>query len=90
VILAEPGDGEPVAFAGSFTIGRGDCDLTIPGDEYVSPLHAKVSHSDAGWAVEDLGSTNGTYVNGHKVYRALLRKGDRIRVGRTIVTVVPY
>jgi pSer/pThr/pTyr-binding forkhead associated (FHA) protein len=73
-----------------FTIGRRDADLLVD-DEYASPLHAAVSHDGNGWVIEDLGSTNGTWMAGnHRVREPWrLAKGDKIRIGRTMITVVP-
>jgi two-component system, cell cycle response regulator len=50
----------------------------------VSRRHARVVPAGAGHAVEDLGSTNGTFVNGEEVERRLLRSGDRIDLGGTV------
>lgn len=64
------------------TIGRGQgCQVQLP-DSMVSQLHARLFRDNKGLHVEDLGSTNGTYLNGRKVGAAArLKKGDRIRVG---------
>jgi len=69
------------------TIGRSaDCDIPIR-DRYLSRHHAELHLSaNGGWIVRDLGSANGTYVNGHRLERDyLLRTGDRIRIGDTEV-----
>ncbi len=69
------------------TFGREpSCGVCLP-DEGVSRLHARVLLTDDGaWAIEDLGSTNGTLVNGDRVEgRALLRAGDRLLFGHTVV-----
>lgn len=64
------------------TLGRGQgCQVQLP-DPMVSQLHARLFRSDKGLHIEDLGSTNGTYLNGRKVGAAArLKKGDRVRVG---------
>jgi pSer/pThr/pTyr-binding forkhead associated (FHA) protein len=64
------------------TLGRGQgCQVQL-ADPMVSQLHARLFRSDKGLHIEDLGSTNGTYLNGRKVGAATrLKKGDRVRVG---------
>ena len=64
------------------TLGRGQgCQVQI-ADSMVSQLHARLFRNAKGFHIEDLGSTNGTYLNGRKVGGpAKLKKGDRIRVG---------
>jgi pSer/pThr/pTyr-binding forkhead associated (FHA) protein len=57
-------------------------DITIP-DHNVSREHAEFVQEGNGWAIEDLGSTNGTYVNGEEIQSVRLREGDHIRVGVT-------
>ncbi len=68
------------------TVGRSDsCSLCLE-DNYVSSLHAKFYHTNGRFFVEDMGSTNGTYVNGRRIsYPTELRQGDRIKIGKTIV-----
>ena len=64
------------------TVGRGQgCQVQL-NDPMVSQLHARLFRSDRGLHIEDLGSTNGTFVNGKKVGGpSRLKKGDRVRVG---------
>jgi hypothetical protein len=69
--------------SGSNVVGRGsDTDLQLL-DQGVSRRHADVHIADAHATVYDLGSTNGTSVNGHPVQSQLLQHGDVIRVGHT-------
>ncbi|MEO6700698.1 MAG: DUF3662 and FHA domain-containing protein [Jatrophihabitantaceae bacterium] len=79
-------DGTPRAVelsTGSNVVGRGaDSDLQLM-DQGVSRRHADVHIADAQATVYDLGSTNGTSVNGHQVQSQLLQHGDVIRVGHT-------
>jgi pSer/pThr/pTyr-binding forkhead associated (FHA) protein len=65
-------------------IGRdASCHVTIP-DASVSHRHARVYHSDGEWYVEDLGSTNGTFVNERPLTRpVVLRPGDTVSIGRS-------
>lgn len=62
-------------------LGRSpECQLVIPGP-LVSRLHARIGRAGGGYYIEDMGSANGTAVNGRAVRRAELRDGDWIRVG---------
>jgi hypothetical protein len=65
-------------------IGRSrDCDIVL-GDGNVSRRHAEVRPADGGWAVNDLGSTNGVLLNGRRVNgTAPLKAGDRFELGTT-------
>ena len=80
----DAGDGFPVDSA-PLTIGRGgQNDLVLDGDEFASARHARIEARRDGVWVEDLGSTNGTYVNGARVEGARrLGAGDLLRVGET-------
>ena len=65
------------------TLGRAPRADFIVDAPLVSRLHCRLDIDDRDHlAVEDLGSTNGTWVNGRKVTRAPLATGDRLRVGR--------
>lgn len=68
------------------TIGRSDsCTVTIPDDSFVSQLHARVYLLNGSAVAEDLGSTNGSYINGKRLSTPQqLVKGDRLQVGNTI------
>jgi hypothetical protein len=63
------------------TIGRGEeCSIMLP-DRHVSRFHARISWSDAGYIVEDLGSKNGTHVNGRELEAPrILDDGDEIQI----------
>lgn len=54
---------------------------------YVSGNHGKILKSGADWVIEDSGSTNGTYVNGARIQRQALKKGDRVRIATLDFTV---
>jgi phosphoserine phosphatase RsbU/P len=66
------------------SIGRSsDCSIPIK-DRYLSRRHAEIVHVDGSWLLKDLGSVNGTYLNGARVERDTpLQPGDRIRLGDT-------
>lgn len=72
------------------TIGRGGgCAISLPDDTFVSTLHARVFVHDGDLWLEDLGSTNGTRVDGNPVTAALrLRKGASVEVGTTKLEVL--
>jgi hypothetical protein len=67
------------------TVGRGpQNDVALKGDDYASATHARVEPRRDGVWVEDVGSTNGTFLNGIKLTRARkLTPGDVLRVGET-------
>jgi hypothetical protein len=67
------------------TIGKADAnDVALADDPTASRLHAVLERFPAGWCVNDLGSSNGTWVNGGRIWSPQpLRHGDEIRVGQT-------
>jgi pSer/pThr/pTyr-binding forkhead associated (FHA) protein len=71
------------------TVGRGQgCQVQL-NDSMVSQLHARLFRSERDLYIEDLGSTNGTFLNGKKVSApAHLKKGDRVRVGPVELEVI--
>lgn len=70
------------------TIGRAPRADFIVDAPLVSRLHCRLDLNERDQlAVEDLGSTNGTYVNGHKVQRAPLAAGDKLKIGRIVFDV---
>jgi pSer/pThr/pTyr-binding forkhead associated (FHA) protein len=69
-------------------IGRSsDLDMVLVED-MVSRKHAKIATADAQLIIQDLGSTNGTFVNGEKIKKARLKEGDRVLIGTSILKVV--
>lgn len=61
-------------------IGRSaECDISVPGDE-ISRRHAQVNPTLNGLSVEDLGSSNGTYINNKRVQHGFLNPGDELRL----------
>jgi hypothetical protein len=80
----EEGDEFPVNSA-PVTVGRGgQNDLVLAGDEFASARHARIEARGDGVWIQDLDSTNGTYVNGSRVAGAQrLDAGDVLRVGET-------
>jgi diguanylate cyclase (GGDEF)-like protein len=86
-VLAGPDGGASFSMKQlELVVGR-SAQADIPLDEAsVSRRHAKITREGEGhYMIEDLGSTNGTFVDGRRVRRAPLRPGDRIQVGRACV-----
>lgn len=68
------------------TLGRSQDSTIVLDDDYVSSRHARFFPRDGQWLVEDLGSTNGTYVDRTKVTSATpVKIGVPIRIGKTVV-----
>jgi len=65
------------------TIGSVAGNTVVLADPEVSRKHAGIRRVDSSYELADLGSTNGVYVNGHKVPKKTLEPGDIIRVGNT-------
>ena len=82
--------GERHLLADTLTIGRSaECDVII-SDSYSSQSHARLYRNGAQHLLEDLGSTNGTYLNRQKVANAtVVRLGDYVQVGSTVFEVSP-
>jgi hypothetical protein len=78
----------PLKAEKQIVIGRSsDLDMVLVED-MVSRKHAKISVEAGQISIEDLGSTNGTFVNGEKVKQARLKEGDRILIGTSILKLV--
>ncbi len=79
----------PIPEHGEILIGRAsDLDLVLVED-MVSRKHAKLVIDGPAMQITDLGSTNGTFVNGEKVKRAELQENDRVLIGTSILKVIP-
>jgi hypothetical protein len=89
-VVEPPGRaGETFELDDELTIGRSPgCGVPTPEDIYTSTLHARLFKRNEQLFVEDLGSTNGTYVNSEKITQALrLGKGDVLQIGSTVFEV---
>ena len=72
----------PLSTGSPLIIGRKRGDLLLD-DALVSSTHAQILQRDSGWMIQDLGSTNGTMVDGRLVYESPLRPGAEITLGNT-------
>jgi hypothetical protein len=90
--ILEPADrkGETYSLSGELTVGRGGgCAVVLPNDQFVSTVHARLFRRGDDLFVEDLGSRNGTFVNGQQIQTATrLRRGDRVQFGQTVGEVM--
>jgi hypothetical protein len=91
LVLASPelGPGNTIEVAAPTVVGRdATSGIRLEHDEFASARHARIEPRPDGAWVDDLGSTNGTFVNGAKLKRARLAKaGDVIKIGSTELQV---
>jgi hypothetical protein len=79
-------DGQRLSLISPTTIGRDEdqCQVALSNDTQVSRLHARLEESGGNWLLTDLGSSNGTFVNGVRIHTpTLVSPGDQIVVGGT-------
>jgi pSer/pThr/pTyr-binding forkhead associated (FHA) protein len=85
-LVIQTGDARQT-FDTDFTVGRQG--KLIINDGFASGEHARVRLVRGLWYIEDLGSTNGTSLNGLRIHATQrLKRGDRIKIGRTVMIVV--
>lgn len=78
----------PLSNGSEVVVGRSsDLDMVLVED-MVSRRHAKIAMNDGNIILQDLGSTNGSFVNGEKVKRVRLRDGDRVLIGTSIIKLI--
>jgi len=74
----------------SITIGRSSENAIALADKKTSRKHARIEKTDQGYRLNDLGSGNGTRVNGREVQSVLLAKGDEVQIGLTTLYVLDF
>lgn len=86
--ILEPAEhrGESYPLGDELTVGRGGgCGIVLTADQFVSTVHARVFRRGDDVFVEDLGSRNGTYVNGERITTTTrIKRGDRVQFGQTV------
>jgi pSer/pThr/pTyr-binding forkhead associated (FHA) protein len=89
--LLEPAarHGETYVLNEELSVGRAPgCAVVLDNDTFVSQVHARLFRRGRETYVEDLGSTNGTYVNGERIAEVTrLRRGDRVQFGNTVAEI---
>jgi len=88
-VVEGEGKGKVFDVGDELTVGRAaGCQIALADDTFVSQLHARLFRRDGRHYVEDLGSTNGTFLNRKQVSSPIaLRRGDRLQVGKTVFEV---
>ena len=88
MVRSESNSGQRFALTTAAVVGRSDDADIVIDDPYASEFHLRIGNQDGEVMLHDLGSTNGTYVNGRRVTAPTqLSMGDSIQVGRTILEV---
>ena len=88
IVKSETQAGMDIAVKDAVVLGRSPETDIVLEDPYASEFHMRLVRQDDGIVLHDLGSTNGTYVNGRRVGAPIaLSKGDAIQVGKTIMEV---
>ena len=88
IIKSETQRGKEIEVADVSVLGRSDDADVFLDDPYASEFHMRLVSSENGLVLHDLGSTNGTYVNGRRLTAPTnLRKGDNVQVGKTVMEV---
>jgi pSer/pThr/pTyr-binding forkhead associated (FHA) protein len=88
--MIDPATSQIFPLGEEVTIGRAPgCSVPLADDTYVSQLHARIYVREGKPFVEDLGSTNGTFLNRDRLSRTMpLHRGDKLQIGQTVLEIV--
>ena len=88
--MIDPATAQVFPLGEEVTIGRAPgCSVPLADDTYVSQLHARIYVRDGRPFVEDLGSTNGTFLNRDRLSKTMpLHRGDKLQIGQTVLEIV--
>lgn len=87
-VRSESQRGQEFEVTDVMVMGRSDESDVVLDDPYASEFHLRLVAQESGLMLHDLGSTNGTYVNGRRVSAPTpLRRGDTIQVGKTVMEI---
>jgi hypothetical protein len=87
-VRSESRRGQEFEVTDAMVMGRSDETDVVLDDPYASEFHLRLVAQENGLMLHDLGSTNGTYVNGRRVSAPTqLRRGDTIQVGKTVMEI---
>jgi pSer/pThr/pTyr-binding forkhead associated (FHA) protein len=88
--MIDPATSQIFPLGEEVTIGRAPgCSVPLADDTYVSQLHARIYVRDGKPFVEDLGSTNGTFLNRDRLSKTMpLHRGDKLQIGQTVLEIV--
>jgi len=88
--MIDPATAQIFPLGEEVTIGRAPgCSVSLDDDTYVSQLHARIYVRDGKPFVEDLGSTNGTFLNRDRLSKTMpLHRGDKLQIGQTVLEIV--
>jgi hypothetical protein len=88
MVRSESQQGMEIEVTDSHVMGRSEEADILLDDPYASEFHMRLVAGESGLVLHDLGSTNGTYVNGRRVTApTTLRKGDSVQVGKSVMEV---
>lgn len=79
--------GDIISLGNKITIGRNKSNQMVLPSQSVSNFHAQIYFEDGRYMLEDLNSTNGTFINGIKVNKKSLQPGDEVRISQTVLIV---